>query len=361
MPIKDYYMVRQRLSNHKLEGIQTLRAIAFLEIFLGHCGVSICSATFGVSIFMILSGFCMAINYLPKAEKLPILPIGSVKFAISKVKKLYVLHLLMLAAIYVIVKMPTTGEAIPRLIREFFLVKCWKTHSEDYFAYNGVTWYLSTYLFVCIGAPYVIRLVSKIKKQKMVCLFAGAIYIFMVAIGYGLTRYTIPIGDDFARWFTYICPVYRVLDFTLGVLLGWIFLTYQEKECLWRANVLELLAVIVFVATEVVFIPMEKWSTGLCYNAFFVPASLLIVWVFARNAGLITNALKRKWLIAIGNISALTFVIHQVVIRGMNMYVYRLVSVELSLAVKVIINLLLTVGIAYSYLYFQNKKHSACS
>ena len=303
----------------------------------------------------------MAINYLPKADKLPVSPIGSAKFAISKVKKIYILHLLMLAVVYVIAKMPTTGEAIPRLIREFFLVKCWMPHSEDYFAYNGVTWYLSTYLFVCMAAPYVIRLVSKIKKQKMVYMFTAVVYSLMVVIGYGLTRYTLPIGDNFALWFTYICPVYRVFDFTLGVLLGWMFLAYQKKECPWRTNVLEVLAVLVFAVTEVGFVTMEKWFVGLSYNAYFVPAALLLVWIFARNTGVITKTLKCKWLIAMGNISALTFVIHQVVIRGMKLYVYRRVPVELPLIAQIMINLLLTVGIAYSYLYFQNKKHSATS
>ena len=130
--------------NQKIVGLQVLRAIAFLEIFLGHCGVEICSATFGVSIFMMLSGFCMAINYIPKQESISLSPVQCVKFGISKVKKLYSLHLIMLLLMYIIVKMPTSGEAIPKLIRDIFLVKCWWTSSDDYFAYNGVTWYLAT-------------------------------------------------------------------------------------------------------------------------------------------------------------------------------------------------------------------------
>ena len=71
----------------RLAGIQTLRAIAFLEIFLGHCGIQWCAASFGVSIFMILSGFCMAINYLPKADRLNLSPVSCVKFAFDKIKK----------------------------------------------------------------------------------------------------------------------------------------------------------------------------------------------------------------------------------------------------------------------------------
>ena len=344
----------------KLEGIQVLRGIAFLEIFLGHCGVKICSAAFGVSIFMILSGFCMAINYLPKVDKFSLSPIESVKFGISKVKKLYGLHLLMLAAVYVIIQMPTTGEAIPRLIREFFLVKCWKPHSADYFAYNGVTWYLATYFYVCIAAPYVLRLIAKIKKEQTMILLGSFVYGMMVIVGYGLTRYQLPIGDDFALWFTYICPFYRLLDFSLGVMIGWLFISQKKSRKVHTAwiNIREVFALCVFVLAEIIFIPMERWSTGLCYNAFFAPASLLIVWIFAKNAGKITKALNQKWLIAVGNISAFTFIVHQVVIRGMSLYVYRLFPLGVPLIMKIAVNFMLTVGIAYGYLYVQNKKHS---
>ena len=48
----------------KIESLQILRAIAFFEIFLGHCGIRIFTGSFGVSIFVVLSGFCTALNYL---------------------------------------------------------------------------------------------------------------------------------------------------------------------------------------------------------------------------------------------------------------------------------------------------------
>lgn len=337
----------------KLMGIQTLRAIAFLEIFLGHCGVEWCAASFGVSIFMILSGFCMAINYLPKADKFDLSPISSVKFGFDKIKKLYPLHLIMLVVIYIIVQMPTSGKAIERLIREFFLLKCWKPHSEDYFAYNGVAWYLSTYLFVCMLAPYAIKLISKIKNKAQLFVSAAFVYGLMVVVGYYVSIAHIPIGDTFAKWATYICPFYRILDFSLGVMLGWLFLHRQEQAQNNKimAHLLEVLALAAFILQEYAYLPIKENYMGIGYNVYFTISTLLIVWVFAVNDGFITKILNNKLFIWIGNLSGYLFLIHQVVIRGLKMYTGKSLQGNVYLLYIIVATFVISVIGAYIYIY----------
>ena len=288
----------------KLMGIQTLRAIAFLEIFLGHCGVKWCAGSFGVSIFVILSGFCMAINYLPKVDTLSLSPARCIKFAIAKIKKLYPLHLTMLAVIYVLVKMPTSKHAIIRMIREIFLVKCLTPDSADYFSYNGVAWYLSTYFFLCMMTPYVMHLVAKVKNKQQVFTWSIAIYVVMLGVGLFFSKVTVPIGDGFDKWITYICPFYRILDFTLGALLGWSYLKSSgktEKNSI-KVQLLEVLALAAFIVMEYGYLPIKEKYIGIGYNVYFVPASLLIVWVFAVNGGFITKILNNKVHIALINL-----------------------------------------------------------
>lgn len=339
----------------RLVGIQTLRAIAFLEIFMGHCGVEWCAASFGVSIFMILSGFCMAINYLPKAESFSLAPKDCVKFAFSKIKKLYPLHLIMVGVIYVIVQMPTSGKAIPRLIREVLLVKCWTTHSEDYFAYNGVAWYFSTYLFICMMAPYAIRLVSKIKNKVQLLASGTSIYVFMFVVGYVLTRLNLPIGDTFAKWATYICPFYRILDFTLGLMLGWWFLHRKETDGQNRTMVhaLEVLAVVAFIVQEYAYLPIKEAYMGIGYNVYFTLSSLLIVWVFAVSGGFVTKLLNNKVMLWIGNLSGYLFLIHQVVLRGLKMYTGKSLQGNVYLYYILAGTFVISVAGAYFYIYLQ--------
>ena len=351
--------------NKRLEGIQILRAIAFLEIFLGHCGVKWCAASFGVSIFVILSGFCMAINYLPRVNALSLSPAQCVKFSVSKIKKLYPLHLIMLAVVYVLVKMPTSGHAIRRIIREILLMKCWKTHSEDYFSYNGVAWYLATYFYICMMAPYVMHLVAKIKNKKQIWTVGIVIYVVMFGIGLFFSKFTVPIGDGFAKWITYICPFYRMLDFTLGVLLGWVYLNCRKKEMVnsKRTNLLEVLALIAFIVIEYAYLPIKENYMGIGYSVYFVPASLLIIWVFAVNEGFITKILNNKVLLWLGNISGFTFLIHQVVLRGLKMYVIKKSIGPAYLWVVVFATFVITIFGVYIYLFleksFQKLKRKA--
>lgn len=349
--------------NKRLEGIQILRAIAFLEIFLGHCGVEWCAASFGVSIFVILSGFCMAINYLPKVNTLSLSPVQCVKFSVSKIKKLYPLHLIMLAVIYVLVKTPTSGQAIPRMIREILLVKCWTTHSEDYFSYNGVAWYLATYFYICMMTPYAMHLVAKLKNKKQVIASGVGIYVIMFGVGLFFSKYTVPIGDGFAKWITYICPFYRMLDFTMGALLGWVYLNCKKKEGQNRklTHLLEILALAAFVLMEYAYLPIKENYMGIGYNVYFVPASLLIVWVFAVNGGFITKLLNNKVLLWLGNISGFTFLIHQVVLRGLQMYAIRADVGAARVPLLIIFTFLITIAGTYIYLFLRKTSQKMIS
>lgn len=345
------------MNNKRLTGIQALRAIAFLEIFLGHCGMECFSASFGVAIFTILSGFCMGINYLPKSESLSLSPGNSVKFGISKVKRLYVLHLIMLLITYIMVQMPDSKEAITSLIADVLLLKSWRTNSADYFAYNGVSWYLSMYLFVCMGAPYVIRGIARIKKKTQLITAGAVVYAAMLVIGYYVSVTPIPIGDGFAKWLTYISPIYRSLDFSMGVMLGWIYLNYNKE---WVRNskaviVLEVFAVLLFFLMEYAYIFVASKYPGLVDNAYFTFTALLFVWVFAVCGGPITKALDNKVLVLIGNLSSAAFLIHQIVIRWFKMQFRIEISENIYLVTVIIVCFVITFTSAQIYISMQQK------
>ena len=304
-------------NNGRIETLQVLRAIAFLEIFLGHCGITFFTGAFGVSIFIVLSGFCMGVNYLPKTDKLSLSPVSNVKNALGKVKKLYGLHLLMLGAAYLLAKMPTSAEAMKRLVMDVLLLQSLSPYSADFFSYNGVAWYLSTYLFICIFSLYVIKLVSMCKSKKCVITVATVVYAVMAVVGFALTKKTVPIGDGFAFWFTYIFPGYRILEFSLGVLLGRLYLNTEKKECskVVFSTALECAAVIAFIVVIKVFHKMEGIYDGICYTALFTPVSLFLVAVFAMSRGWLMKLFNNPVFLWLGNLSTYTFLIHQVVIR----------------------------------------------
>lgn len=304
---------------NKMNTLQILRAIAFFEIFFGHCGIAFFTGAFGVSIFIVLSGFCMAVNYLPKAETLTRSPLDNVKSAIFKIRKLYGLHLLMLVCAFLLARMPTSPDAVKRMVMDLLLVQSLSPYAADYFSYNGVSWYLSMYLFLSMAAPYVILLLSRMKEKRQVMTALAAALAIMAAVGVYVSRTQLPIGDNFAFWLTYISPFYRILEFFSGAVFGWLYCNQDSKEKCSTAvmTFTELLTAALFVGVICIFHKLETKGgyDGLCYTALFTPVSILLVMVFAKSRGLLLKLLDNPFLLWLGNLSGYTFLIHQVVIR----------------------------------------------
>lgn len=84
----------------KSNQIQALRGIAFLGVFLSHTGLKWFGATghWGVSIFLVLSGFLMFVSYSGnnRIERISIW--NNIAFSWGKSKKLYPLHICTMVA-----------------------------------------------------------------------------------------------------------------------------------------------------------------------------------------------------------------------------------------------------------------------
>ena len=343
----------------QIESLQILRAIAFLEIFLGHCGITFFTGAFGVSIFIVLSGFCMALNYLPKADKISLSPVSNIKYALLKIKKLYGLHLVMLVAAFLLAQMPTSVEAIKRLVMDVLLVQSLSPQSADFFSYNGVAWYLSTYLFICIFSLYIIKLISKCKNKKVAAIGGIFVYAVMILIGLYVSNSPITVGDNFAFWFTYIFPGYRLLEFFLGSILGWLYMELEQKNHVGKisATVLEICMVILFVVVILVFHKMEGVYDGLCYTALFTPISLLLVAVFVGSKGLVMKLLNNPVFLWLGNLSTYTFLIHQVVIRWLQRILGNYYVGEYDVLLVTIISFTITAVVAMLVQYIGKTKN----
>lgn len=148
-------------------------------------------------------------------------------------------------------------------------------------------------------------------------IFGAILYAIMIIAGTYLNKNPVAIGDNFARWFTYIFPGYRLLDFTLGAMLGWLYLNYDSRRNvgIFQGTFVECFAAAMFIVTILIFHKMDGIKDGICHTALFAPISLLLVSVFTECRGLLTKLLNNPLLLWIGNLSTYTFLIHQVIIR----------------------------------------------
>lgn len=296
----------------KINTLQTLRMLAFAEVFLGHSGKSPTGGNLGVSIFIILSGFCMAINYMPKQSALPNNAVGCVRFSVGKIKKLYFLHVITALAAIPLRGVPSVGVFIANIL----LLQSLIPRESVFYSLNGVVWYLSSYMFICMAAPFVLKAAARVKSAKKAGLYMLLTAALMAAVGALGARVYVG-GENIGMWLTYICPVYRVLDFALGVLLGVVFVLLggTARRVSFKETALTAAFAAVYIALCMKL--YLRVPVGVRYNLLFVPGSLALVWLFASVSGRAAKALSWRGFVYLGDMSPYLFLIHQVVLQSM--------------------------------------------
>ena len=274
--------------------------------------------------------------------------------AVKKISKLYPLHLIMLFPMLILVLYPLLKnfvllgflkEIILPLTSNILLVQAWIPIRSYYFGFNGVAWYLSVTLFLYFVFPWFLKRIKTgwSMKKSIVLIVAVIVVQILSAIGF---EHLLP---EQTNWFTYIFPIYRAGDFFAGACLGYIFLNEGKKaeSGIFKATVIEILAILFFAGICAV----EKYVAlpdSLKYSVVFLPGSLLLVYILAKEKGAISSFLSLKPVVGLGNLSTYTFLIHQVIINFVwiacdNQYLVAFISFAI------------TIALAFAYKWFDKK------
>lgn len=325
MNVKIYLRMEESMT--RINSLQSLRALAFLTILAAHCGCPGVQGALGVSVFFILSGFCFAINYIPKVDRLSTSLIGCVHFSVSKIGKLYVLHLLMIVyRILFLWAMPQNAGDIVKLVLQVLLLQSFVPDPYVISAYNGVSWFLSTYMFVCIAAPFIVCRVAKIERKKHLGVLFVGILVLMVVLAFASPYLTAALSLDFPTYFTYYFPPYRMLDFTLGVLLGRLYTLRSQNFQLsaYHSVLVAVVAVLCMIAGCWLY---PALPAGFRENLLFVPASTLLIVLCVFSGDAVQGILSWRPAVWLGNISSNAFLIHLNVIETvrycLNVFEYK--------------------------------------
>ena len=142
-----------------ISSLQGLRAVAFLCVVISHCGAP-WLGPWAISVFVALSGFLMVCNYYDRPRTAPGLQ-SAIAFSFKKIRRLYPLHLIMMAAALLFVLKGLLAQPSARgvlscaaqLAVSIFLLQTWIPSSRFWFCLNGVAWYLSVQAFLYAILP----------------------------------------------------------------------------------------------------------------------------------------------------------------------------------------------------------------
>lgn len=301
----------------RLSGLQGLRFIAFLLIFLNHSfGYLGISKIFdfgarGVEIFFVLSGYLVAYNYGDREfdDSLK----GCLSYAYKKVKKFYLLHFItfMLFLYNPLMQCIRGGLTSSKQCTLFVnsilnitLLKSWYFPSA--FSLNGVTWFLSTILFAYLLVPKTVMLLRKRDQSFYMILFSFLLITKMILDTYGY-RFT----HTFHAFSLYTNPAYRFQDF----LLGYVFYMASKGTLVkLPGNMHKVMQVCIPIAYLMTcFLFDKKWIP-----AQFVLLTCLLVYIISLENTFYNKMLSNKLFELLGNSSFEMFILHTLIIRYVN-------------------------------------------
>ena len=198
-----------------ISNLQGIRGYAILLIFISHCnfGLNVKGINytnwlggFGVSLFIMLSGYLLMHNYHKRKIELK-------SYVIKKIKKFYPLHIvtLIMAFPFAIKQLLSFDfKAWLGLLCNILLVQSWIPNSGVYFSYNAVAWYLSITIFFIFMAPVVVKFWNSVESSvRIIAILTGLIVIDIVwcAVFNNCSN---------AHWLIYIFPLIRMNGYLFG-------------------------------------------------------------------------------------------------------------------------------------------------
>lgn len=344
----------------RIKSLQGLRVVAFIGIFLSHA-TDTPSGAWGVSVFIMLSGFVMVYSYWDRWEKRKYAVKEAVGFSIKKIKRLYPLHIIMLIAAFIpyyllpLIRDYSNSEMLKlaaKVIITVPLVQTW--FPEGFEAINTVAWYLSAMMFLYAMFPYIMRILKNLKgsiKRPIVMMMLAYIAQFTFA---SVCRY-LPLLKN-AHWSNYILPLFRLGDFFIGCCLGYCFICSERKKLsTTTATICEalffLIAILCMFATPK--LSNVKWFS---YTLIYVPSSAGIVYFLARSEGLISKVLSTSIFQITAVITPFAFLIHRQILHYTE-DLYALIAKEtIHPVLLIMISLAVTVALSYLYMGITKRK-----
>ena len=339
----------------QINSLQSLRFLFAMMIFFHHflvidgVGLFDVGGPCAVSFFFITSGFVMTAGY---GEKVVKSDFSYSSFLKKRIIRIYPLHLLcyLIATAIVLCAMVLHHEVhygiLAYMVANLLLLQSWIPTSVAYFSGNPVSWFLSDMLFFYIMFPLLIRVINRLKQHWIYLLFA------MILGGYFFAAVIIP--DKYVHALLYINPLFRSVDFIIGIVLynalsEVIKKGYVDKIrriSFIKKSFIEILCMMIF-ATAVIYgelIPDKFLFAGYFWMPMVFLLSVFVL--FDRAGGIVTQILNNHTLTYLGSLSFTFYMIHLMVIHYSNAFLMKQ-KIDLSLECLIPIYLICITFLSY--------------
>ncbi len=290
---------------------QGLRGLACILVFISHCtlvknryglSATMWLGSFGVEIFILLSGFLLMLQH--ENETLDFRDL--IKKRLSKIMLLHIVTLFLTIPFSLKEILSLDIKAILTLFFNLLLLHAWVPNTAFYFSFNMVSWYLCLVLFFAAVSPIVLKIARSLSALK-----SGA-----VCIGIILFEFVLAIlvqQMSIAHWILYICPIVRLGDFFIGALAYNLFKGIKNSKFTISYHKIAYCGLI--IACGVSFFSLFSDSEIFSVAVWIIPVILILIGLVKGNSHTLSLLFNNSFLIFMGRISFEFFLIHQIVIR----------------------------------------------
>lgn len=293
-----------------IKAIIGVRFFAAIGIVLHHMGYPFSLGTVFVTFFFLLSGFSMALGYRKKFENIFFTSIYSFykKRLVRVYPMVFITFLVALPVMYIEGHLPDMMEIVVYIL----MLQSWWANGMMVFTINGVAWFISDLILFYIFTPFLLYYFNKL---------GGVGICFIIFIIYAIEIYIAScfIGEmqpySWAWWCIYICPWYRIMDYSIGMLCGMLYAKNLNKVRIKGKFLCTTLEVF-----SIMFLIFSIWSPYYGYDSFkyglyYIPASIMIIVLLAYSRGYVSALLSCGVFVALGDISYHIYILHQIIIR----------------------------------------------
>lgn len=334
----------------QIRSLQGWRAIMMFVVVMGHLfGINIIFGGAGeaMSFFFILSGFVLSLAFGDIFLSLKVNEVQAfVKKRLSKIYPLYIVMLLFCFLMYVGFAFLERNSSevlsyIKYLVVDSMLLQAWIPIKEYYMSLNGVAWFLSALMFSYVMFIPTNFVVNKIKNKSFKMIYFAMALVLITLVVYELICKNVGVH----QYFTYVFPIYRYLEFTVGMFLAEIFKRNRETKTSKMTYTVVEIAIIVYFIVE--YIVGDIFSSKFGFNGIISLVQLFImctlIYVFSFEKGLVSKIISNKLFLAFASISFEVYLIHQAFQNAIGAVLSRLGLPQLTGIVTVIATLVMAV------------------
>lgn len=303
----------------KLPALTGIRIFAALAVYASHIGPPHGSPAFlatffasgyaGVTVFFVLSGFVLAINYFDRLRRPNVR--ATYDYCVARFARIYPLYILVL--FYFVVREHAFGESIDGWWRNAFAIQAWDPNLAHAYSFDGPSWSISVEFFLYACFPFLVPLLGRLRRPRTTVLVAGGVATGMLALAglFAIAGWaSLPIEDPGSahRWL-YRMPLTRLGDFTLGILAARLYMQTRGQGLQERWGQL------LVIGSMLVGVGLMAWPTLLLSSwswdvAYALPAAVFIFGLALAPVSLPARALSLPFVVLLGEASYAFYLIH---------------------------------------------------